>query len=105
MQFPISDTISVWIYAFFFLFYSLEANHGKVFVSHALGYLTASQNGLSPNELLDVLSCDEDVLEDVFQYHVPPIRRLPVLLWTRLRLDLGKIQENRYISAECFKNS
>ena len=94
------------LYVYFFLFNRLEANHGKVFVSHALGYLTASQSGLSPNELLDVLSCDEDVLEDVFQYHVPPIRRLPVLLWTRLRLDLGKIQgKRRYISAECFKNS
>ncbi|XP_072023467.1 NACHT and WD repeat domain-containing protein 2-like [Amphiura filiformis] len=70
-------------------FEDLEDVHGKLFVSHALGYLTASNNGLSPNELLDVLSCDDDVLEDVFQYHVPPIRRLPVLLWTRLRLDLG----------------
>ena len=70
--------------------FRLEAVHGKIFVSHTLGYLTASINGLSPNELIDVLSCDEEVLEDVFQYHVPPIRRLPVLLWTRLRLDLGK---------------
>ena len=28
--------------------------------------------------------------DEVFKYHVPPIRRLPPLLWTRLRNDLGK---------------
>jgi NACHT domain- and WD repeat-containing protein len=28
------------------------------------------------------------VLNDVYQYHVPPVRRIPPLLWTRLRNDL-----------------
>lgn len=27
--------------------------------------------------------------DEVFKYHVPPIRRLPPSLWTRLRNDLG----------------
>lgn len=64
--------------------------HGEIFVRHALGYLTASATGLSANELIDVLSCDDVVLDDVFEFHIPPIRRLPPLLWTRLRLDLGE---------------
>ncbi|XP_038076753.1 uncharacterized protein LOC119744738 [Patiria miniata] len=71
------------------LFKQLEIKHGEIFVRHALGYLTASTSGLSASELIDVLSCDDVVLDDVFQYHIPPIRRLPPLLWTRLRLDLG----------------
>ncbi|XP_022082151.1 NACHT domain- and WD repeat-containing protein 1-like [Acanthaster planci] len=71
------------------LFKQLEVKHGEIFVRHALGYLTASTSGLSASELIDVLSCDDVVLDDVFQYHIPPIRRLPPLLWTRLRLDLG----------------
>ncbi|XP_019617342.1 PREDICTED: uncharacterized protein LOC109464718 [Branchiostoma belcheri] len=69
-------------------FRQLEKTHGEKLVSHTLSYITASKSGLSTNELLDVLSCDESVLDDVFQYHMPPVRRLPTLLWTRLRNDL-----------------
>ena len=36
-----------------------------------------------------MLSLDEAVLDDVFQYWKPPVRRLPPLLWVRLRRDLG----------------
>ncbi|XP_033121008.1 NACHT domain- and WD repeat-containing protein 1-like [Anneissia japonica] len=71
------------------LFTELEESHGQTLVREALGYITAAKTGLSANELLDVLSCDETVLDDCFEFHIPPIRRLPSLLWTRLRLDLG----------------
>ncbi|XP_077862125.1 NACHT domain- and WD repeat-containing protein 1-like [Saccoglossus kowalevskii] len=71
------------------LFKELEGEHGEVFVSRALGYITAARNGLSANELLDILSCDDVVLDDVFQYQSPPVRRLPPLLWLRLKSDLG----------------
>ena len=65
--------------------------HGEKFVRRALGYITASITGLSKSELEDNLSCDDIVLADeVFKYHLPPIRRLPPLLWTRLRNDLGQ---------------
>lgn len=37
----------------------------------------------------DVLSCDDDVLDDVYQYWTPPIRRIPPLLWVRIRGDLS----------------
>ena len=52
------------------------------------GYITASKSGLSEAELEDLLSLDEKVLNDVFQYHIPPVRRIPPLLWTRIRNDL-----------------
>lgn len=71
--------------------HSLTRKHGTQFVRRALGYITASKTGLTKSELEDILSCDDILLTDeVFQYHVPPIRRLPPLLWTRLRNDLGK---------------
>ena len=54
----------------------------------------ASQ-GLTTNELEDILSCDEDVLQDVFQYWTPPIRRLPPLLWVRIRADLASYLVDR----------
>lgn len=52
---------------------SNEGNHGEVLVSHALGYLAASRNGLSEDELVDLLSRDPDVYEWFFNqtYHLP----------------------------------
>ena len=66
----------------------VENQHGKILVMHALGYLTSAKSGLSEAELEDLLSLDERVLNDVYQYHLPPTRRIPPLLWTRIRNDL-----------------
>ncbi|XP_033747679.1 NACHT domain- and WD repeat-containing protein 1-like [Pecten maximus] len=81
LQSTIRDSIDL-------LFSQLEVKHGKILVSDALGYLTAATNGLSEAELEDILSCDDDVLNDVYVYWTPPIRRLPPLLLVRLRTDL-----------------
>ncbi|CAK4195625.1 unnamed protein product [Aphanomyces euteiches] len=70
------------------LFDKLCAIHGKILVHHAGGYLTLSRRGLSRSELEDVLSLDDEVLNDVYQWWVPPIRRIPSLLVTRLLSDL-----------------
>ena len=35
-----------------------------------------------------VVYADDQVLDDIYQYHLPPTRRVPPLLWTRLRGDL-----------------
>lgn len=71
------------------LFDRVERLHGKVLVSQALAYVTASRNGLTEPELEDILSLDDVVLNDVYQYWTPPIRRLPPLLWIRIRSDIG----------------
>jgi len=69
---------------------SLKSNHGKSMVSHSLGYLVASKNGLTEDELIDVLSQDDkfynNFLDDT--YHEPPERKLPVIVWSRLFFDL-----------------
>ncbi len=39
-------------------------------MQHALSYITVAKNGLTESELEDILSCDEEVLEDVYQYWV-----------------------------------
>ncbi len=71
------------------LFARLERLHGKLLVSHALGYVTASVNGLTDAEIDDILSIDDEVLNDVYQYWTPPLRKIPPLLWVRLKTDLG----------------
>jgi N-acyl-D-aspartate/D-glutamate deacylase len=51
-----------------------EQNHGKMLVSHALGYLAASRHGLSEDALVDLLSRDFEVYSWFFKgsQHVPP---------------------------------
>lgn len=74
----------------FFKRLSLESNHGSMLVSRSLGYLAAAKNGLSEDELLDILSLDPDVLAD-FQKrspNSPKVDHLPVVIWSRLFLDL-----------------
>ena len=71
------------------LFDRLEKYQGKTFVTHVLSYLTASKNGLSDMELEDVLSLDDTVLNDVFVHWLPPVRRIPPLLWPRLHNELS----------------
>ena len=46
---------------------SIEVSLGRVFVARALGYITASRRGLSKLELADVLSCDDEVMNEVYQ--------------------------------------
>ncbi|XP_050388645.1 NACHT and WD repeat domain-containing protein 2 [Patella vulgata] len=81
LSFTINDSIME-------LFKRIESRHGKTLVSHALGFITATKSGVSEAELEDLLSLDDKVLNDVYQYHLPPVRRIPPLLWTRIRNDL-----------------
>ncbi|ESO97321.1 hypothetical protein LOTGIDRAFT_96720, partial [Lottia gigantea] len=72
------------------LFNRIEKLHGELLVSRALGYLTLSSGGLTEAELEDILSCDDDVLNDVYMYWTPPVRRLPPLLLVRIKAELGQ---------------
>lgn len=71
-----------------------DANHGEVMVSRSLGYLAAAKNGLSEDEVIDVLSLEGnkgDVLQDFFRRSPESpkeIEWLPVVLWSRLFFDL-----------------
>lgn len=70
----------------------LEKQCGVTLVSHALSLITLSKNGLSESQLLELLSMDNNVLNEVFENSSPLSEkhiRLPVLLWERLRFYLG----------------
>ena len=72
------------------LFLLLEKKHGTILVSRALAYVTASGTGISETELEDLLSLDDVVLTSVYQIHIPPLRRIPPLLWVRIRHDISQ---------------
>jgi WD40 repeat protein len=67
-----------------------EASHGNTLVLKFLGYITAARYGLSEDEILDILSRDEVVLEDFKSRskHMLPEEKLPVVVWSRLYFDL-----------------
>ncbi|CAD5120533.1 DgyrCDS9098 [Dimorphilus gyrociliatus] len=71
------------------LFQQLEVKYGQVFVMHSISYLTASRSGISQSEMNDILSIDDDVLNEIFAYWEPPIRRIPPSLWTRVLHDMS----------------
>ncbi|CAF2768681.1 unnamed protein product [Rotaria sp. Silwood2] len=73
-----------------YLFHHLEKVHNCLLFTRAMIYMTACRNGISQNELEDVLSLDDEVLESIFQHYIPPVRRLPGILWTRIRNDLDE---------------
>ena len=73
-----------------YLFNYLKTIHNSTLFTRAICYMTSCRNGISQNELEDVLSLDDDVLISVFQHYIPPIRRIPGILWTRIRNDLDE---------------
>ena len=71
------------------LYQDLEKYHGKMLVERVLGLLAAGTDGMNSDDILNLLSCDEELLKDVLVWHEPPKRRLPPLLLARLKHDLG----------------
>ncbi len=74
------------------LFKRLETEHGTMMVSRTLGYIAATREimGLAEDEILDILSGDEEFFKDFLDRtkHVPPEPKLPVAVWARLFFDL-----------------
>lgn len=67
-----------------------EGNHGERMVSRSLAYMAAARHGLTEDEILDVLSRDETVMQAFRERSPksPPANRLPVVVWSRLFHDL-----------------
>lgn len=71
------------------LFRRLGHEHGRVLVERGLGSLGAAKNGLSEDELVDLLSAGP-VLDELKQRSPvsPVVDVLPVAVWSRLLFDL-----------------
>ena len=69
---------------------SQESSHGAVLVDRCLGYLGAARFGLTEDELVDLLSADQEVLADFHRRspRSPVTDRIPVVIWSRLYFDL-----------------
>lgn len=85
VQHEIKDSVSAIISDFYA---RLERQHGTFLVRATLDYLTLSLGGVAEGELHHLLSLADDVLADVYEWWVPPLRTCPPLLLARLLTDL-----------------
>ena len=50
--------------------------------------MTITRSGITDNEMDDLLSLEDEVLQDTYIYHLPPDPlhvRIPPLMWARLK--------------------
>lgn len=70
------------------LFKNLECHYGKETIQYALSYITVCRGGVTATELEDLLSMNDDVLDEVYKDLHPPFEhyiRVPTLHWVRIR--------------------
>ena len=69
----------------------LERKYGALLVGQIARYISSASSGLSELELLDVLSCNTEILHLAGQTDWgSPILRFPFSLWQEIRIDLGE---------------
>ncbi|KAJ1465856.1 hypothetical protein T484DRAFT_1863276, partial [Baffinella frigidus] len=78
------------------LFKRLEATHGTHLVQAVLAYLTlCRRSGVSETELDHLLSLDDDVLADIYEWWVPSMRTCPPLVRAMLLAELAPYLSRR----------
>ncbi len=68
-----------------------------------VGLLTASRHGIGDDEMEEMLSMNDDVLQEVYLIHIPPDEeciRLPPLLWTRIQYQLKEYLVKTYVNGK-----
>jgi len=77
---------------------SREDQHGAVLVERSLGLLAAAKSGLAADELVDLLSEDDEVLADFRRRspRSPTLARLPDIVWSRLFSDIEPYLNERW---------
>ena len=77
-------------------------HHNREFVQKVLGFIYASRDGLSENELLQLLSQDEKFIEKMAPetFHTNKLKELPLIHWSRLHTQLQPFLSTKTIDGE-----
>ena len=81
-----------------YLFIKIETKvfDNQILFKHFLFYLTLFEyRGITENELEDILSIDDQVLDSIFIHSHPPVRRFPIGLLSRLIYELKEYITNK----------
>lgn len=73
-----------------YMFKNFEIYYGSTLFSRCIFYLTIFKYGISESELEDILSIDDDVLNEIFDKHEAVLRRFPFSIWLRIKNDLNE---------------
>ncbi|CAN2388681.1 AAA ATPase domain [Pristimantis euphronides] len=86
MEIVLQPNISA-IYSWFLS--RLEKNHGGQVVKKATTCISLSRNGVTQEELLDLMSLDQAVMDEIRQYQGVTAPVFPQVLWIKLHHDFG----------------
>ncbi|XP_062991183.1 uncharacterized protein LOC134404425 [Elgaria multicarinata webbii] len=74
----------------------MEKSHGEQVVKRMATYVSLSRNGITQEELLDLMSMDDVVIQEVTKFQKASISAFPLVLWLKLLEDLGEhLREQR----------
>lgn len=74
----------------------MEKLHGEQVMKKVAAYMTFSRNGITQEELLDLLSMDKAVTEEIAKFQNVTVSAFPLVLWVKLLDDLGEhVREQR----------
>ncbi len=71
------------------IFDVMDTRFGSGMVARIVGYLASAYHGLSELEILDLLSCNNDMLLLAYPRDIPSIMRFPISLWHDILSHLG----------------
>ncbi|XP_015912569.1 NACHT domain- and WD repeat-containing protein 1 isoform X2 [Parasteatoda tepidariorum] len=66
----------------------VESHLGITLLTFVLGLLITAKHGISESEILDILSCQDNLLDLVFLGGEPKVRRIPAVLWASIKYFL-----------------
>ncbi|KAL5018424.1 hypothetical protein ScPMuIL_004146 [Solemya velum] len=75
----------------------LEKMFGLELIATIVRYISLSLCGLTEVELLDILSCNNDILLTSFPVDLPCILRFPYTLWVQIRDEFGTLLTKRFL--------
>ena len=80
----------------------LDLTCGTETVGRCLAYLCRSRYGISYSEMLDLLSCDETVLQAHYNHEAPNVRRAPAMIWVNLKQYMKPIVTEVQVGGKIF---
>jgi len=79
-------------------------HHEDILIKDALGYISASKDGLSEDELLDLFSRDSNVLKEYQNDRYPKLDKLPTAIWSRFYYYIEDLFTEKLIDGKMLIN-
>jgi hypothetical protein len=77
---------------------NLEKKFNAKLLSFVFNYITASHNGITELELLDLLSCNNDFFTDYYSNkELPSMLRFPLAVWLLIKYQLSDLLTKKYL--------